>query len=79
MIKPESFSQDVWDKLTDKERKEIYLEEILMSENAPHYLYGAIIHAKTTLDRKIEIAEKITDGKMLSDEEKKEIDLDIAD
>jgi hypothetical protein len=79
MKKPENFLQAVWDKLTDKEKKEIYLDDLVTTEGAPAYLAGAIENAPASLDDKIAIAEKIIKGEKLTDAERKKIDLQIAD
>lgn len=79
MKKPENFLQAVWDKLTDKEKKEIYLDDLVTTEDAPAYLAGAIENAPASLDDKIAIAEKIIKGEKLTDAERKKIDLQIAD
>lgn len=79
MKKPENFLQSVWDKLTDKEKKEIYLDDLVTTESAPAYLAGAIENAPASLDDKIAIAEKIIKGEKLTDAERKKIDLQIAD
>lgn len=79
MKKPENFLQAVWDKLTDKEKKEIYLDDLVTTEGAPAYLAGAIENAPASLDEKIAIAEKIIKGEKLTDAERKKIDLQIAD
>lgn len=79
MKKPENFLQAVWDKLTDKEKKEIYLDDLVTTEGAPAYLAGAIENAPASLDDKITIAEKIIKGEKLTDAERKKIDLQIAD
>ena len=79
MKKPENFLQAVWDKLTDKEKKEIYLDDLVTTEGAPAYLAGAIENAPASLDDKIAIAEKIIKGEKLTDTERKKIDLQIAD
>ena len=79
MKKPENFLQAVWDKLTDKEKKEIYLDDLVTTEDAPAYLAGAIENAPASLDDKIAIAEKIIKGEKLTDADRKKIDLQIAD
>ena len=79
MKKPENFLQAVWDKLTDKEKKEIYLDDLVTTEGAPAYLAGAIENAPASLDDKITIAEKIIKGEKLTDADRKKIDLQIAD
>jgi hypothetical protein len=79
MKKPENFLQAVWDKLTDKEKKEIYLDDLVTTEGAPAYLAGAIENASASLDDKIAIAEKIIKGEKLTDADRKKIDLQIAD
>ena len=79
MKKPENFLQAVWDKLTDKEKKEIYLDDLVTTEGAPAYLAGAIETAPASLDDKIAIAEKIIKGEKLTDADRKKIDLQIAD
>ena len=79
MRKPENFLQAVWDKLTDKEKKEIYLDDLVTTECAPAYLAGAIENAPASLDDKIAIAEKIIKGEKLTDADRKKIDLQIAD
>ena len=79
MKKPEYFLQTVWDKLTDKEKKEIYLDDLVTTEGAPAYLAGAIENAPASLDDKIAIAEKIIKGEKLTDADRKKIDLQIAD
>jgi hypothetical protein len=79
MKKPENFLQAVWDKLTDKEKKEIYLDDLVTTEGAPAYLAGAIENASVSLDDKISIAEKIIKGEKLTDADRKKIDLQIAD
>jgi hypothetical protein len=79
MKKPENFLQAVWDKLTDKEKKEIYLDDLVTTEGAPAYLAGAIENAPASLDDKIAIAEKIIKGEKLTDADRKKIDLQIAD
>ena len=79
MKKPENFLQAVWDKLTDKEKKEIYLDDLVTTEGAPAYLAGAIENAPASLDDKITIAEKIIKGEKLTDAERKKLDLQIAD
>ena len=79
MKKPENFLQAVWDKLTDKEKKEIYLDDLVTTEDAPAYLAGAIENAPASLDDKIAIAEKIIKGEKLTDAERKKLDLQIAD
>lgn len=79
MKKPENFLQSVWDKLTDKEKKEIYLDDLVTTEGAPAYLAGAIENAPASLDEKIAIAEKIIKGEKLTDADRKKIDLQIAD
>lgn len=79
MRKPENFLQAVWDKLTDKEKKEIYLDDLVTTEGAPAYLAGAIENAPASLDDKIAIAEKIIKGEKLTDADRKKIDLQIAD
>jgi hypothetical protein len=79
MKKPENFLQAVWDKLTDKEKKEIYLDDLVTTEGAPAYLAGAIENAPVSLDDKIAIAEKIIKGEKLTDADRKKIDLQIAD
>lgn len=79
MKKPENFLQAVWDKLTNKEKKEIYLDDLVTTEGAPAYLAGAIENAPASLDDKIAIAEKIIKGEKLTDAERKKIDLQIAD
>jgi hypothetical protein len=79
MKKPENFLQAVWDKLTDKEKKEIYLDDLVTTEGAPAYLAGAIENAPASLDEKIAIAEKIIKGEKLTDADRKKIDLQIAD
>lgn len=79
MKKPENFLQAVWDKLTDKEKKEIYLDDLVTTEGAPAYLAGAIENAPASLDEKIAFAEKIIKGEKLTDADRKNIDLQIAD
>jgi hypothetical protein len=79
MKKPENFLRAVWDKLTDKEKKEIYLDDLVTTEGAPAYLAGAIENAPASLDEKIAIAEKIIKGEKLTDADRKKIDLQIAD
>lgn len=79
MKKPENFLQSVWDKLTDKEKREIYLDDLVTTEGAPAYLAGAIENAPASLDEKIAIAEKIIKGEKLTDADRKKIDLQIAD
>ena len=79
MKKPENFLQSVWDKLTEKEKKEIYLDDLVTTEGAPAYLAGAIENAPASLDEKIAIAEKIIKGEKLTDADRKKIDLQIAD
>lgn len=79
MKKPENFLQAVWDKLTDKEKKEIYLDDLVTTEGAPAYLAGAIENAPASLDEKIAIAEKIIKSEKLTDADRKKIDLQIAD
>lgn len=79
MKKPENFLQAVWDKLTDKEKKEIYLDDLVTTEGAPAYLAGAIENAPASLNEKIAIAEKIIKGEKLTDADRKKIDLQIAD
>lgn len=79
MKKPENFLQAVWDKLTDKEKKEIYLDDLVTTEGAPAYLAGAIENAPASLDEKIAIAEKIIKGEKLTDADRKKIGLQIAD
>lgn len=79
MKKPENFLQAVWDKLTDKEKKEIYLDDLVTTEGAPAYLAGAIENAPASLDEKIAFAEKIIKGEKLTDADRKKIDLQIAD
>ena len=79
MKKPENFLQAVWDKLTDKEKKEIYLDDLVTTDGAPAYLAGAIENAPASLDDKIAIAEKIIKGEKLTDADRKKIDLQIAD
>ena len=79
MKKPENILQAVWDKLTDKEKKEIYLDDLVTSDAAPAYLAGAIENAPASLDEKIAIAEKIVNGEKLTDADRKKIDLQIAD
>lgn len=69
LVKPELFLESVWDKLSDKEKKEMYLGDIIRSERAPQYLEGLIWDAKITLDMKITIAEKIIQGKKLTQQE----------
>ena len=79
MKKPENFLQSLWDKLTEKEKKEIYLDDLVTTEGAPAYLAGAIENAPASLDEKIAIAEKIIKGEKLTDADRKKIDLQIAD
>ena len=79
MKKPENFLQAVCDKLTDKEKKEIYLDDLVTTDGAPAYLAGAIENAPASLDDKIAIAEKIIKGEKLTDADRKKIDLQIAD
>jgi hypothetical protein len=79
MKKPENFLQAVWDKLTDKEKKEIYLDDLVTTEGAPAYLAGAIENAPASLNEKIAVAEKIIKGEKLTDADRKKIDLQIAD
>lgn len=79
MTKPNDFLQSVWDKLPENDKKEIYLNDIITSENAPRYLAGLIEAAEISIDLKIEIAEKILNNQQLTQYEKKIIKIDIAD
>lgn len=79
MEKPGLYLQSAWDKLTNEEKKDIYLHEIISSQKTPHYLAGLIEEAETTIDNKITIAEKIIKGEMLTECEKKSIGLNTAD
>lgn len=74
MKKPDLFLQEVWDKLNDTEKKELYLNDLLISDKAPHYLEGFIESLTFSLDKKIEIAEKFIYDLPLAPEEKKELD-----
>ncbi len=79
MQKPEGYLQSVWDKLSEEQKKETYLNSIIYSFTAPPYLAGAITNADTTIDNKINIAEKILNNETLTEHEKKLIGLQIAD
>ena len=63
LVKPELFLQSVWDELSDTEKKEVYLNDIITSNRAPQYLEGLI------RDVKITIAEKIIQGNELTEQE----------
>ena len=79
MKRPDNFLLEVWEKLPDNEKKEIYLDNLVTTEGAPAYLAGAIENAPASLDEKITIAEKIVNGEKLTDAERKKIELQIAD
>ena len=77
MKKPETFLQEVWEQLSDAEKKEVYLTDLTTSENAPCYLYGLFEDLDLSIDNKITIAEKILNinKEPLTDKEKKAIGL----
>ena len=79
MKKPENFLQAVWDKLSEDEKKEVYLDDIIYSLTAPPYLAGLIEKAECSLDDKITIAEKILNGENLTESEKKLVNFDTID
>ena len=79
MKKPDNFLQSVWDKLNETEKKEVYLNSIIFSDEAPAYLAGLIEPAEISIDLKITIAEKIINGQRLTTYEKNIIKIDIAD
>lgn len=79
MKKPENFLQEVWDKLSEQQKKETYLNSIIYSLDAPPYLAGLIEDAEINIDIKITIAEKIIDSRQLTQYEKTLIKYDIVD
>lgn len=67
MERPDDFLIDAWEQLPEDEKKEIYLTHIVTSENAPRYLAGALLeNDEITLDKKIDLAEKIIKGELLN-------------
>ena len=79
MKKPADFKQEVWDKLSEDEKKEVYLDDIIYSLTAPLYLAGLIERAECSLDDKITIAEKIINVETLTENEKKLVNFDTVD
>lgn len=79
MKKPADFRQEVWDKLSEDEKKQIYLDSLVYRLSAPLYLAGLIERAECSLDDKITIAEKIINGEKLTENEKKLVNFDTVD
>lgn len=79
MKRPEYFLEKVWDKLSEKEKKETYLDSLIYSLEAPIYLSRMIERSDASLDVKITVAEKVIKGEELTDEEIKKIGLQTAD
>lgn len=77
MKKPELFLQEVWDQMTDAEKKEVYLNELTTTLDAPCYLFGLFNDVDLPIDNKITIAEKILNinKEPLTKEEKEAIGL----
>ena len=79
MKKPADFKQEVWDKLSEDEKKQIYLDSLVYRLSAPLYLPGLMERAECSLDDKIKISEKILEGEKLTENEKKLVNFDTID